>query len=239
MAERRGTFRGCLAALCVCAAAGVWAAESNPVVVDFGDAPRFVTENTLRFPIDWESGIVPNGATRAVLLVTGNHYDLRAEVTKPAKEIAVKLFDESPGPLRNDTLRVSLTFTSDDKEIVNSAFAVTYELRCGSFGRDRVLTVDETDNSWRIYRPPVDIPFDAAWVGGAVPSYAALSNCVSGVYYAPIEPFDGAELPRGVLALDRAKYGPGSRIELKIWRWNERLKDVVLDGKRGGFVIVK
>ena len=229
------------ALLWTCAALVAGAAESNAVALDLqADEVRYVDSNVLEFPLDWESGLVPAGVTKATLRVKGAHVDVSNTVSKPAASISCTLFDEPPVPFRSDSLKATLVFASDDGALAVTNTA-TYELRAGSFARGRVLTVAETRNAWRTYSPPVDIPFDARWypnLQGDGPSYGMVSNLVSGACTKPVAPFVGSLIPYGFIPMERTAY-PAGQYYVKMWYWDQMLDEVWLDGRSGSMIIVR
>lgn len=231
------------ALLWTCAALVAGAAESNAVALDLQvDEVRYVDSNVLAFPLDWESGLVPAGVTKATLRVKGAHVDVSNTVSKPAASISCTLFDEPPVPFRSDSLKATLVFASDDGALAVTNTA-TYELRAGSFARGRVLTVAESSNRWRHYQPPVDIPYDTRWfpslLGGHL-TWLSASNLVTGVntQKTGMAPLNGDGGPRGFVPMEKEVYPVGAYY-LKIYSGSTLVSDVWLDGVVGSMVIVR
>jgi len=153
-------------------------------------------------------------------------------VTKPAAAISYPL----EGPIFNDTLSVNLNFKVGG--VTRAAFKTTYAVRKGAFASDRVLTVAQTNNLWRICRLPLDLPFDENWFG-MTPTYFATSNLVTGINYKPVPPLNGPTVSHGVLSLRREKCGSPSRLNMKIWSGNYRIADIDLDGRVGFAILVR
>lgn len=230
-----GSRGACLLAFAAAmAAVSARAAVSNAIELDniAVSTPRFLTTNVVSFAIDWNSGLVPSDATTAVMTITGNHYKKSIEVAKPAESISCSL----DGPIYNDTLSVTLDYKAGGA--TRAAFKTSYALRKGAFGSDRVLTVETTDNLWRICRLPLDLPFDEKWFV-LTPTYFATSNLVTGLNCKPVAPLDGPAVAYGVLPLTRKKCGSPSRLNMKIWAGNYRMANIDLDGRMGLSVLVR
>lgn len=226
------------------------AAESNAICYDGetstaeyeNPVPAYLTNGTLTVQLNWDSSIVPQGATRALLDVGSAEkeaakrlYPRRSvEVTKPAASVSFELFD-SETPPRDDDIRISLAFVSDDGTQTNAAYTTFCQLSKGSFGQARVLTVPTDSDSWTLLTRPMDMHIEMAWLNVAL-TYASVSNLTDGVYYQGIYPFDGPVRETGVLHLDRAFAGPGSKKEVRLFGGSNKYFDKVFHG--GGLTLL-
>ena len=219
------------------------AAESNAVSLDLqAGVARYLDAGTLTFPLDWEGGLAPAGATTATLRVKGRQYDVTATATKPATAISCTLFDAPPEPFRMDTLTATLTFASADGALTTS-YSTTYELRPGAFARGRVLTCATNATPWRIYRAPADVPFDTAWwpgLQGANLTWMSSSNLVTGAntQKTGLAPLDGDGAPRGFVPLETGTH-PSGKYYFKIYSGGSLISDAWLDGVLGMLLIVR
>ena len=243
VSESIRSVRSWLAILTALVALGAGAAESNAIEFDVqSDALKFITDGTVSFPLDWDSFNAPVGANRATLVVKGDRLgEKRVTVYKPTDRIACTLFDEPPSPFRDDNITVSLAYETETNGTTKagyccSSLSLKCELRAGSFARERILTIDKADNLWRIYQPPIDVPFDSTWYG--VPTYALVSNLVTHVFRKPAPPFTGQTLDRGFIPIDRETYG-GGKLYLKMWSGDSAIAEAWLDGFRGAVVVIK
>lgn len=226
------------------------ATESNAICYDGetsteeynNPAPAYLTNGTLTVQLNWESSLVPQGTTRALLNVGSAEKTAAkqlyprqfAEVTKPATSVSFTLFD-SETPPRDDDIRISLAFVSGDGSQTNAAYTTFCQLSRGSFGQARVLTVPTDSDSWTQLTRPMDMHIEMAWLNVAL-TYASVSNLTDGVYYQGIYPFDGPTREIGVLHLDRAFAGPGSKKNLRLFGGNNKYFDKVFHG--GGLSII-
>ena len=219
------------------------AAESNAVSLDLQPGvARYLDSGTLTFPLDWDGGLAPAGASTATLRVKGVHYDVTATAAKPAASIVCTLFDAPPEPFRMDTLTATLTFTSDDGTLTTS-YSTTYELRPGTFARGRVLTCATNATPWRIYRAPADVPFDTTWwpgLQGANLTWMSSSNLVTGAntQKTGLAPLNGTGGARGVVPLEAATH-PSGKYYFKIYSGSSLMSDAWLDGVLGMLLIVR
>lgn len=226
------------------------AAESNAICYDGetsteeynNPVPAYLTNGTLTVQLNWDSSIVPQGATRALLNVGSAEkteakrlYPRRfAEVTKPAASVSFPLFD-SETPPRDDDIRISLAFVSDDGTQTNAAYTTYCQLSRGSFGQARVLTVPTDSDSWTQLTRPMDMHIEMAWLNVAL-TYASVSNLTDGVDHKGIYPFDGPVRETGVLHLDAAFAGPGYKKQLRLHGGNVKYFDKVFHG--GGLTLL-
>ena len=226
------------------------AAESNAICYDGETStaeyenpiPAYLTNGTVTVQLNWESSLVPQGATRALLNVGSAEkteakrlYPRRfAEVTKPAASVSFLLFD-SETPPRDDDIRISLTFVSDDGTQTNAAYTTFVQLSRGSFGQARVLTVATDSSWWTQLTRPMDMHIEMAWLNVAL-TFASVSNLTDGVYYKGIYPFDGPVRETGVLHLDKAFAGPGSKKVVRLFGGDNKYFDKVFHG--GGVTVI-
>ena len=226
------------------------AAESNAICYDSATSideynnpfPAYLTNGTLTVQLNWDSSIVPQGATRALLNVGSAEktaakrlYPRRfVEVTKPATSVSFTLFD-SETPPRDDDIRISLTFVSDDGTQTNAAYTTFVQLSRGSFGQARVLTVPTDSYWWTQLMRPMDMHIEMAWLNVAL-TYASVSNLTDGVYYQGIYPFDGPIRETGVLHLDKAFAGSGYKKEIRLFGGSNKYFDKVFHG--GGVTVI-
>lgn len=235
---------------------GVFAAESNVIQYD-GDVtydehensrPMYLTNGTLTVAIDWDSTLVPTGATKAVLIVRSMERSSRnpvqsfgclypqcsAMVTKPATSVSCTFF-EGDVPPRDAGICASLKFVSSDDTTTNASFTAFYQLAAGSFGAARILTVATNSVRWTTLSGPVDIHFDADWFGGA-PTYASVTNLKENVYHQGLYPLNGPASTVGVIPVDAQTTGPGSQKIFRIFAGNAKLCEVAFHG--GGSIII-
>lgn len=228
------------------------AAESNAICYDGETStaeyenpiPAYLTNGTVTVHLNWDSSLVPQGATRALLNVGSAEktaakrlYPRRfAEVTKPAASVSFPLFD-SETPPRDDDIRISLAFVSDDGTRTNAAYTTYCQLSRGSFGQARVLTVSTDNYWWTQLTRPMDMHIEMAWLNVAL-TYASVTNLADGVYYKGIYPFDGPVRETGVLHLDAAFAGPGYKKQLRLHGGNVKYFDRVFHGG-GNLILVR
>lgn len=226
------------------------AAESNAICYDGETStaeyenpiPAYLTNGTLTVQLNWGSSLVPQGATRALLNVgsaekteTKRLYPRRfVEVSKPTTSVSFTLFDSETQP-RDDDIRISLAFISEDGARTNAEYTTYCQLSRGSFGQARVLTVATDSYSWTQLTRPMDMHIEMAWLNVAL-TYACVSNLTDGVYYRGIYPFDGPVRETGVLHLDKAFAGPGSKKEVRLFGGDNKYFDKVFHG--GGIAVI-
>lgn len=235
---------------------GLSAAESNAIQYDGGvtydecenSVPMYLTSGTLTFPLDWDSTLVPRGATKAVLIVRSKErssnapartFDLlypaqAVTAVRPATSVSCTLFDGEVPP-RDAAIRVSLNFVTEDNSATNSAFLAWFQLTAGSFGAARILTVSKDSQRWKTLPNPADIHFDASWFGAA-PTYASVSNLAEGVYHQGLSPLNGPASQIGVVPVDSQTTGPGNRKIFRIFAGNTKLTEIAFQG--GGSIVI-
>ena len=204
--------------------------------------PAYLTNGTVTVQLNWDSSIVPQGATRALLNVGSAEkteakrlYPRQfAEVTKPTSSVSFTLFD-SETPPRDDDIRITLTFISNDGTQTNAAYTTYCQLSKGSFGQARVLTVPTDSSWWTQLTRPMDMHIEMAWLNVAL-TYACVSNLTDGVYYKGIYPFDGPVRETGVLHLDKAFAGPGYKKNVRLFGGSNKYFDRVFHG--GGVAVI-
>ena len=226
------------------------AAESNAICYDgetsteeyANPIPAYLTNGTVTVLLNWDSSIVPQGATRALLNVGSAEKTVAkrlyprqfAEVTKPTSSVSFTLFD-SETPPRDDDIRITLTFISNDGTQTNAAYTTYCQLSKGSFGQARVLTVPTDSSWWTLLTRPMDMHIEMAWLNVGL-TFASVSNLTDGVYYQGIYPFDGPVRETGVLHLDKAFAGPGSKKEVRLFGGSKKYFDKVFHG--GGLTLL-
>ena len=131
--------------------------------------------------------------------------------------------------------RISLAFVSDDGTQTNAAYTTYCQLSKGSFGQARVLTVPTDSSWWTQLTRPMDMHIEMAWLNVAL-TYACVSNLTDGVYYKGIYPFDGPVRETGVLHLDKAFAGPGSKKVVRLFGGDNKYFDKVFHG--GGVTVI-
>lgn len=226
------------------------AAESNAICYD-GETttaeyenryPAYLTNGTLTVQLNWDSSLVPQGATKALLdvgsaapCVSQRLYPRRfAEVSKPTSSLSLTLFD-SETPPRDDDIRISLIFVSDDGTQTNAAYTTFCQLSKGSFGQTRVLTVATDSPRWTKLMRPLDMHIESAWLNVGL-TYASVSNLTDGACYQGVYPFDGSPRETGVLHLDEAFAGPGRRKNVRLFGGDIKYFDRVFHG--GGLMLL-